>query len=104
MVIELEWSTIWSEIIRVTARDCARVRFEIKSMISDQNCAVQLPLYYSHFDIAEFSQYQSDGTYLMASLLKHGNKKPFISHFVFETEMMQYRTKIRMMRFVTDVI
>ena len=100
MVIELEWSTIWFEIIRVIAR----VRFGIKSMISDQNCEVQFPLYCSHFEIAEFSQYHSDGTYLMASLLKHGNKKPFTSHFVFETEMMQYRTKIRMMRFRTDVI
>ena len=40
----------------------------------------------------------------MASLLKHGNKKPFTSHFVFETEMMQYTTKTRMIRFRTDVI
>ena len=47
---------------------------------------VQLPLYYSHFEIAEFSQYQ----YFIAQvagLLKSGNKKAFTSHFVFETEM-----------------
>ena len=27
-------------------------------MISDKNHGVQLPLYYGHFEIAEFSQYQ----------------------------------------------
>ena len=35
-----EWSAIWSEIIRVISKSnerVARVRFEITSMISDQN-------------------------------------------------------------------
>ena len=52
---------------------------------------VQLQLYYSHFEIAEFYQYQ----YFIdqvASLLKSRNKKVFTSHFVFETEMMRFRT------------
>jgi len=62
---------------------------------------VQLPQYNSHFEIAEFSQYQ----YFIdqvAGLLKSKNKKTFTSHFVFETEMMQFRTW--MTRFRTDVI
>ena len=45
------------------------------------------------FEITEFSQYQ----YLfeqVAGLLKSRNKKAFKSHFVPETEMMQYRAKI----------
>ena len=71
----VEYNLLWDHTC-----DCARVRFEIKSKISHQNCEVQLPLYYSDFEIVEFSQYQSDGTYLMASLLKYGNKKPFTSH------------------------
>ena len=36
-----EWSAIWSEIIRVISKSnerAVRVRFEITSMISDQNC------------------------------------------------------------------
>ena len=40
MVIELEWRAIWSEIICVISESnehAARVRFEITSMISDQN-------------------------------------------------------------------
>ena len=48
---------------------------------------VQLPPYYSHFEITEFSQYR----YFIdqeGGLLKSGNKKAFTSHFVFETEMM----------------
>ena len=39
-----EWSAIWAEIIRVISKsnECAaRVRFEITSMISDQNCTTQ---------------------------------------------------------------
>ena len=41
MVIELSGNAIWSEIIRVISESnerVARVRFEITSMISDQNC------------------------------------------------------------------
>ena len=74
-------STIWGEIIRAILKSdkrAVRVRFETTSMISDQ---IQVPLYYSHFEIAEFSgQYQ----YLfdqVAGLLKSGNKKTFTSHF-----------------------
>ena len=54
---------------------------------------VQLPLYYSHFEIAEFSRYQ----YVIdqvAGLLNSGNKKASTSHFVFETEMMRYRAEM----------
>ena len=39
-----EWSAIWSEIIRVISKSnerAARVRFEITSMISDQNCTTR---------------------------------------------------------------
>ena len=70
-------------------------------MILDQNCTTQSSitrLYYSHFEITEFSQYQ----YFIdqvAGLLKSGNKKTFTSHFVFQTEMMRYRAK--MARFKT---
>ena len=44
---------------------------------------VRLPLYCSHFEIAEL-------------------KKAFTSHFVFETEMLRYRKK--MVRFQTEMI
>ena len=39
-----EWSAIWSETIRVVSKSnerAARVRFEITSMISDQNCTTR---------------------------------------------------------------
>ena len=39
-----EWSAIWAEIIRVISKSnsrCALLRFEITSMISDQNCTAQ---------------------------------------------------------------
>ena len=39
-----EWSAIWAEIIRMISKSnerAARVRFEITSMISDQNCTTQ---------------------------------------------------------------
>ena len=37
----------------------ARVRFEVTAMISDQTPRheVHLPLYFSHFEIAEFTQF-----------------------------------------------
>ena len=72
-----------------------RVRFEITSIISDQIVPheVQLTFYHSHFEIAEFSQYRRLFD-RVASLLKSGNKKAFSSHFVPETEMMQYRAKM----------
>ena len=49
--------------------------------------SVKLSLHYSHFEIAEFSQYQYSFD------LVAGNKKAFTSHVVHETEMMQYRAK-----------
>ena len=76
---------------------------------------VQSPLYYSHFEITEFSQYQYLFD-LVAGLLKSGDKKAFTSCFVLETEMVQKRVKMvrfktemtqfraRMTRFKTDVI
>ena len=39
-----DWSTIWSEIKHLISKSnerAARVRFEILSMISDQNCTIQ---------------------------------------------------------------
>ena len=81
-------------------------------VISDQNNIarhiVQLPLYYSHFEIAEFSQYQYFNN-RVARLLKSKNKEAFTSHFVFNTEMMRYRAKLvrlktELTRFRTDVI
>ena len=39
-----EWSAIWAEIIRVISKSnerSARVRYEITSMISDQNCTTR---------------------------------------------------------------
>ena len=89
-----EWSAIWSEIIRLILKSHV---FDLKSQVWFQTKIaqpkVQLPLYYSHFEIAEYSQYQ----YLfeqVAVLFKSRNKKAFKSHFVPETGMMQYRAKI----------
>ena len=85
---------MWYEIIRLISKS---VQFGLKSQLWFQTKIawheVQLPLYYSHFEIAEFSQYQ----YLIdqvAGLLKSRNKKAFTSHFVFKTEMTQYRAKM----------
>ena len=61
---------------------------------------VQSPLYYSHFEITEFSQYQYLFD-LVAGLLKSGDKKAFTSCFVPETEMVQKRVK--MVRFKTEM-
>ena len=53
-----EWSAIWSEIIRVISKSR---EFDLKSQVWFQTKIarhkVQLPLYYIHFEIAEFSQY-----------------------------------------------
>ena len=79
-----EWRAIWAEIIRVTLKlveRTARVRFEITRVWFQTKIArheTQLPLYYSHFEIAEFSQYQ----YLfdqIAGLLKVEQKGFYIS-------------------------
>ena len=48
-----EWSAIWSEIICVVTK--SEVWFQTKIARHE----VQLPLYYSHFEIAEFSQWSS---------------------------------------------
>ena len=47
---------------------------------------VQLPLYYSHFEIVEFSQYENFIDWV-AGLLKRLLHQP--SHFVFETDTMR---------------
>ena len=62
---------------------------------------VQLPLYYSHFEITEFSQYQYFNDQV-AALLRSRNKKAFTSHFVFDTEMTRYRAKL--VRFKTELV
>ena len=67
-----------SEIVRVISKSDERAArgFDLKSQnsISDQNCTTrsQLPLYYSHFEIAEFSQYHYFIS-LLAGLLKSKN-------------------------------
>ena len=40
---------------------------------------------------------------LVAGLLKTGNKKVFTSHFAFETEMMRYTCRAKMVRFKTEM-
>ena len=93
---------IWSQIIRVILKSRefhleSQVWFQTK--IAQQE--VQSPLYYSRFEIAEFSQSQ----YFIdqvAVLLKSENKKAFTSHFVFETEMTRYGAKI--VRFKTEMM
>ena len=57
-----EWSAIWSEIIRVISKSkSAQREFDLKSQVWFETKIarheVQLPLYYIHFEIAEFSQY-----------------------------------------------
>ena len=82
-------------------------KFDLKSQVwfetKTERQEVQLPLYYSRFKIAEFSQYQCLVD-LVADLLKSGNKKAFqyISFCKFETEMMWYRAK--MVRFRTEMM
>ena len=70
-----EWSTVWSEIIPMILKLC---EFDLKSQVWFQTKIawhkVQLPLYYSHFEFSEFSQYQ----YLfrqVAGCSKVGNAK-----------------------------
>ena len=71
-----EWSAIWSEIIHVISK------FDLKSQVWSQTKIsrheVQLPLCYSHLEIAEFRQHQ----YVIdqvPGLSKRGNKNSFIS-------------------------
>lgn len=68
----------------------------------------QLPLYYSHYEIAKFIEY----LYFIgpvAGLLKSGIANAFTSYFVYEIEMLGFRAKMvwfgtEMMQFRTDVI
>ena len=72
-----------------------RVQFELQvCMISDQHCMTQssITTYYSHRRIQSVPILLNFD--LVASFLKSGKKKAFISHFVPETEMMQYRVKM----------
>ena len=79
-----------------------KIKFDLKLQVRFQTKIarheVQLPLYYSHFEITEFSQYQYLFD-LIAVLLKSGNKKAFASHFLHETKMMQYRAKMVRFKF-----
>ena len=91
---------IWSEIICVILKQderAVRVRFEIIIVISDRNCRhdVQLPLYYSNFEILKFNEYQC------RVVEKWKQKAYYINHFIFETETMLYRAK--MVRFRTEM-
>ena len=52
--------------------------------------------------ITEFSQCQYFIESAAGSSVESGNKKAFTSHFVFETEMMRYRTKV--VRFKTEMM
>ena len=63
-----EWSAIWADIICVISKSNERkvqVWFEIASMISDQNCMAQLPLYYIHFEINQIQDLVSSNILLM---------------------------------------
>ena len=93
------WSAMWYEIIWLISKS---VQVGLKSQVWFQTKIawheVQLPLYYSHFEITEFIQYQYLFD-LIAVLLKSGNKKAFASHFLHETKMMQYRAKMVRLKF-----
>ena len=82
-----EWSAIWSEIMRVIIKSHA---FDLKSQVWFQTkiaqYKVQLPFYYSHFEIPEFSQYQYLLFDQVASLSKRGNKKAFTLYISFCTQ------------------
>ena len=73
----------------------AEHEFDLKSQVWFQTKItrheVQLPLYYSHVEIAKFSrnQYFIDP---VASLFKLGIGNAFTSHFFMQNKMMQFRT------------
>ena len=95
-----EWSAIWPEIIRVISKSnerTARVRFEITSMISDQNCRhkVQLPLYCIHFEIAQIQDLVSSKISLMqywASLKLNSSIFGGEKTRVLETKVAEFAT------------
>ena len=58
--------------------------------------------YYSHFEIAEFSQYQYI-IHLVAGLLKREIKRLFYI-FIFWTETMRYTAVAKMMWFKTELM
>ena len=79
-------------------RTSAQREFDLKSQVLSFQTKIALHKvlnyhYYSHFDIAEFSQYLYF-IYQVAGLLKKREKKAFTSHFVIEIEMMRNRAKV----------
>ena len=56
---------------------------------------VQLPLYYSHFEIAEFTEFSQYNYFIdvVADLVENGKQNCFTSHFFYETEMMWCESK-----------
>ena len=85
-----EWSGIWSEIIRVNSKPnerAARVRFEITSMISNQNCTplssitTLLNPFWNHPNTA-LGQFKY---FLDAELRRFLNKKRNRKRFYFNT-------------------
>ena len=74
-------SDVWFQNRRST-----QCKFDLKSQVWFQTKIarhkVQLPLFYSHFEITEFSQFDEK------------QNKAFTSHFVFETEKMQHGAKM----------
>ena len=82
MVTELSawWSGIWFEVVRVISKSDER------AFLHDAN--FNYYFYYSHFEIAEFSQYQYI-IHLVAGLLKREIKRLFYL-FIFWTETMRY--------------
>ena len=95
-----EWSAIWSQIIRVISKS---VRFEITSMISDQNCmtwswitTLWQPFWNRRIQSVPIFYWTS------SRFVKKQKQKALTSHFVFETEMMQYRAKL--VQFKTEII
>ena len=75
------------------SRNAASSIWNHKSTIARHE--VQLPLYYSHFEIAEFTEF-SQYNYnidLVADLVEKGKQNGFTSHFFYETEMMRCESK-----------
>ena len=80
-----ERSWIWSEIIRVISKSnerAARVRLEITSMFQTKIARpeVQLPLYYIHFEIAQFNSLNTRTTRTI-KVAKYEKQWPFCISF-----------------------
>ena len=89
------WTGIWSEVVRVFSKSDERA-----AKIARRK--VQLLLYYSHFEIAEFSQCQYI-IHLVAGLLKREIKRLFYL-FIFWTETMRYTAVAKMVWFKTELM